>query len=90
MASNRRKFVRRSIAYPARLVAIDESWGRDCHVVDVSDGGAKLRIEKPGALPLDFILALSMGGRSKATRRCHIVWSDGNEIGVKFEARRKA
>ena len=40
--SNRRKFVRRPLSYPAKIVATDGSWGRNCRVLDVSDGGAKL------------------------------------------------
>ena len=49
--SNRRKFVRRPLSYPAKIVATDGSWGRNCRVIDVSDGGAKLALEKPAELP---------------------------------------
>ena len=80
--SNRRQSVRRPLSYPAKIVATDGSWGRNCRVVDVSDGGAKLALEKPAALPADFFLAMSM--RGGAMRKCHVMWTDDNEIGVRF------
>ena len=80
--SNRRKFVRRPLSYPAKIVATDGSWGRNCRVIDVSDGGAKLALEQPVELPQEFILALSV--RGKAARKCHVMWTDENEIGVQF------
>ena len=83
MKPNLRKHVRRPLAYPAKLVALDGSWGRNCRVVDVSEGGAKLVTEHPVQLPSDFFLAFSM--RGKATRKCRVVWSADCEIGVEFE-----
>ena len=80
--SNRRQFVRRPLSYPAKIVATDGSWGRNCRVLDVSDGGAKLALEKPVELPADFFLALSMRGGTM--RKCHVMWTDDNEIGVRF------
>lgn len=80
--SNRRKFVRRPLSYPAKLVATDGSWGRNCRVLDVSDGGAKLALETPTELPKEFFLALSV--RGKAARKCQLMWVDDNEIGVQF------
>src|SRR5262245_4838439 len=86
MSANRRKFVRRSLGYPAKIVAKDGSWGRNCRVLDVSDGGAKLVTEEPVKLPADFVLALSING--KAARRCHVSWVEGCEIGVEFIGRK--
>jgi hypothetical protein len=83
MSSNRRKSARRALSYSAKIVAKDGSWGRNCRVVDVSDGGAKLMTEKPIELPRNFVLALSMYG--KALRHCRVVRSQGCEIGVAFE-----
>jgi PilZ domain len=85
MSANRRKFVRRTLSYSAKIVAKDGSWGRNCRVIDVSDGGAKLLIEQPIELPTDFVLALSM--RGKAARFCHVVRCEGCEIGVEFRGR---
>ena len=82
MSTERRKLTRHAIDYPAKIVANDGSWGRNCHVSDVSDSGAKLTTEHPIELPKDFILALAMHGH--AIRHCHVVWSHDCEIGVKF------
>jgi hypothetical protein len=78
--SNRRKFARRTLNYPAKIIANDGSWGRNCRLVDVSDGGARLVTEQPIELPEDFTLALS----GKIARRCHLKWIDDCEIGVTF------
>ena len=83
MKANSRKFVRRSLGYRAKIVATDGSWGRNCRVIDVSDGGARLLTEQPIELPDEFILALSM--RGAATRRCHVIWKQDCEIGVEFK-----
>jgi hypothetical protein len=83
MKSNLRRFIRRPIGYRAKIVATDGSWGRNCRVVDVSDGGARLLTEQPIELPDEFVLALST--RGAATRRCHVVWKENCEIGVEFK-----
>lgn len=80
--SNHRKSVRQPLSYPAKIVATDGSWGRNCRVADISDKGAKITLEQPVELPSDFILALSM--RGKALRRCHVVWTEKSEVGVRF------
>ena len=84
MSSNRRKSVRRVLGYGAKIVASDGSWSRDCRVVDVSDGGARLAIDEPASLPRNFVLALSERG---AARRCRVAWTAEDEIGVTFERR---
>ncbi len=83
MEANRRKSVRRAIGYNAKIVASDGSWERECRVLDVSQTGAKLAIERAAELPQDFVLALSAQGN--ATRRCQVVWAEDAQIGVKFE-----
>ena len=80
MSSNRRKFARRALTYPAKIIANDGSWGRNCRLLDVSDGGARLVTEKPLELPENFTLALS----GKTARRCRLKWMDDCEIGVIF------
>jgi len=85
MEANRRKAARRAIAYNAKIVASDRSWNRDCRVIDVSDTGAKIRVEQAADLPSDFILALSAHG--SASRCCHVMWVNDSEIGVVFERR---
>jgi hypothetical protein len=83
MGTNRRRSVRRTIVYRAKIFASDGSWDRDCHVLDVSQTGAKLGVAQAAELPQDFILALSRQGH--ATRLCRVVWTTNSEIGVRFE-----
>jgi hypothetical protein len=83
MGPNRRKAVRRTIGYGAKIVANDGSWQRDCRVLDISQTGAKIAIDRAAALPRDFILALSAKG--SAMRRCEVVWVLGGQLGVRFE-----
>jgi len=88
MSTNRRKSVRRSIAYGATIVAPDASWTRKCRVIDISESGAKLALEELDELPKDFVLMLSE--RGGPARRCHVVWATDQQVGVEFESRKKA
>jgi hypothetical protein len=83
MSSNRRRSVRRAIGYGATIVAPDGAWTRKCRVVDISQSGAKLALEDLSELPRDFILMLSERGGPK--RRCRVVWTESDQIGVKFD-----
>ena len=76
------------------IVAIDGTWRRPCTMLDVSETGAKLKIEGTvEKLNLkEFFLLLSSTGL--AFRRCKLAWVNGDQIGVNFlkntEARKKA
>ena len=67
-----------------RVFAIDGSWQRECALSDVSDSGARLIFDTDTAgLNLnEFFLALSANGM--AYRRCRLVRTMGNQIGVRF------
>ena len=73
--------------FPARLMAIDGTWCRDCKIMDVSDFGAKLRVDQSveGLHLREFFLVLSRTGI--AHRRCELVWFRGGELGVNFARR---
>ena len=68
---------------PARIVAIDGTWSRDCVMLDAGDSGAKLEFKASIAeLNLkEFFLQLSTSG---VFRRCELAWVNGNQIGVHF------
>ncbi len=72
------------------IMGIDGTWRRDCMMVDVSQTGARLRVE--GSLEgldlKEFFLLLSSTGL--AFRRCQMVRVTGDQIGVRFLARDKA
>jgi hypothetical protein len=71
------------------IMGIDGTWRRDCLMFDVSQTGARLRIEGSfEGLDLDeFFLLLSSTGL--AFRRCRMVRVAGDQIGVQFLAREK-
>ena len=66
------------------IMGIDGTWRRECTMQEVSDSGAKLRIESSinGLHLKEFFLVLSSTGL--AFRRCEIDWVNGDQIGAKF------
>lgn len=52
----------------------------DCHVIEISGSGARVRFNIPVALPEEFVLRLRDGASYPAVRR----WSLGNEVGMEF------
>jgi hypothetical protein len=67
-----------------QIVAIDGTWRRQCTMQDVSETGAKLKIE--GAVEKldlkEFFLILSSTGL--AFRRCELAWINDDQIGARF------
>lgn len=72
------------------IMGIDGTWRRDCTMIDVSQTGARLRIDGTleGLDIREFFLLLSSTGL--AFRRCRMVRIAGDEIGVQFLARDEA
>ena len=66
------------------MMAIDGTWRRDCVMLDVSQTGARLRIEGSlqGLNLKEFFLLLSSTGL--VYRRCELVSVDGDELGIVF------
>jgi len=66
------------------IMGIDGTWRRDCLMVDVSQTGARLRVEGSieGLDLKEFFLLLSSTGL--AYRRCRLVRLSGDQIGVEF------
>jgi hypothetical protein len=58
---------------------------RSCTVTDVSESGARLKIDKPDELPEKFVLVLTTTG--KARRLCRVIWRSKKDAGVKFVAK---
>jgi hypothetical protein len=73
------------MGYPARIMAIDGTWFRDCHLEDVSQTGAKISVTGTvqGLNLTEFFLVLSPIG--SAHRRCSMIWLKGEEMGLRFE-----
>jgi hypothetical protein len=85
MATNRRKSSRQAVT---RTVLIEVDGGpnrlQPCQLVDVSETGSQLLLLSADALPAEFTLVLSHGGRVK--RRCQVAWQVGKKVGVRFIA----
>ena len=78
--------------FDVQIMGIDGTWRRPCKMLDVSEGGALLRVEgSVGNLDLkEFFLLLSSTGL--AYRRCKMVRVNGDQVGVSFlksEVKRK-
>lgn len=69
---------------PVYMMGIDGTWRRDCSMIDVSQGGARLQVEGSLAgLDLkEFFLLLSSTGL--AFRRCQLVRVEGDLLGSSF------
>ncbi|MBN9004958.1 MAG: PilZ domain-containing protein [Rhizobiales bacterium] len=78
--------VKFSSGIPVQIVGFDGTWRRDCMMMDVAFGGAKLVVKPPvdELTARDFFLVLSTTGA--VYRRCELVWSNGEQLGVRFLA----
>jgi hypothetical protein len=74
---------------PPRRKTDQEAWmtiagtfaARRCSVLDISEGGAKIKIDDPAFVRPVFQLKFS---RADQGRRCKISWRKGLVIGVEF------
>ena len=68
------------------IMGIDGTWRRNCVMRDVSQTGARLRVEDSiqGLDLREFFLLLSSTGL--AYRRCRLIRVAGDEIGIEFLA----
>lgn len=80
--TEQRKNIRRFVQQGARLINLDGSVLAPCLMVDISEAGARLKVEEAIPLPQEFILLLSHDGRLH--RMCSIIWRTRNIVGVKF------
>jgi hypothetical protein len=60
----------------------DDIRSYECHVLDVSPGGAKLAADIDARVGTSF--RLSVAPKSLVRRPCEVVWRRGRQIGVKF------
>jgi hypothetical protein len=87
VAEERRKTLRKTFSQPAGLFHPDGKPICGCVMRDISDTGARLRLEairesSIDELPSEFILSISKSGN--VFRRCRLVWRRNNELGVHF------
>lgn len=55
---------------------------RECRILDISAGGAKLSIARSDRVPSSFNLISSPARREG--RKCEVRWRHGSTMGVKF------
>jgi PilZ domain len=80
-----RKFARRNIDLIVEIETSDGSILRGV-LLDLSQGGARLKVDNPDSLPEQFMLKLS----DKLHRRSRIAWRSAEEIGVELLSAPKA
>jgi hypothetical protein len=68
-----------------RVMSIDGTWCRECHLIDVSETGARIELTGPAADLIEFFLLLTTFG-NPVFRRCKREWIDGAQMGVSFRS----
>jgi len=77
----RRGSIRMRTLKPA-FIALDEGSSKiNCTVRNSSDGGVRIRLERPLALPEYFLLKITVSGALRRVRKC---WHTNTEVGVEF------
>ena len=69
-----------SVLQAGTLVFGAENCALECHVLDISDGGAKIRTSNLADGADVFDLRLDSG----TTHRCRVVWRDKENLGIEF------
>ena len=72
---------RRRTNRPAWITLDGGFAARPCTVIDISEGGARLRVEDPQFVQPQFQLKLD---RTSPGRACKGAWKKGDMIGMKF------
>jgi len=81
MPAENRKFPRREINQPVVMVNDRGVVLGSCLMVDVSRGGAKLRLNLARSVPKDFFLLMNRG---HLRVRCSVSWRNATTMGVRF------
>lgn len=72
---------RRRTNQPAWMTVDGGFAARQCTVIDISEGGARLRVEDPHFVKPHFQLKFD---RASPGRTCKVAWKKGDVIGIKF------
>ena len=76
----RRHHTRMRTLKSAQIVYNSSNCVADCLIVNVSDGGARLKVTDVIDFPENFLLKLRAG----PTYRCQLCWQNGQDLGVRF------
>jgi len=78
--SNRRGVGRQRVFKKGLILFNDGRSSIGCHIVDISDAGAKLAPVDVFSCPGEFLLKLPLG----EPRECEVMWRRGDRVGVRF------
>ncbi len=78
----RRSAPRQIVSLPATLKLSEDGSPIACTVRDISEGGARLKLESEIVLPQRFQIAIAPHNE---VYRALLCWSKGDELGVAFE-----
>ncbi len=94
---NRRVSARKSFVFPATLYRVDLTKLCTCRLMDISETGARMRIDKEyldllADFPERFFMSLAasedvLEKSMNVARPCEKVWQNDNEIGIRFAAK---
>lgn len=77
-----RQSSRRKLKIPVLVFLESGERLAEAHTIDVSKGGARLKVDLSIDLPEQFLISLSE--RGEVQRLCRLVWRAAGEIGVRF------
>src|SRR5205085_12124246 len=77
---NRRGVGRQRVIKKGLILFNDGRSSIGCHIVDISDSGAKLAPLDVFSCPSEFLLKLPIG----EPRECEVMWRRGDRVGVRF------
>jgi PilZ domain len=66
-----------------RVMTVDGTWTGDCLLIEMTDGGAQLKVTDHAAALTEFFLILNSFG-PPVFRHCKRAWVDGDRMGVSF------
>jgi hypothetical protein len=78
----RRSVARTTISKGALLYFGAQRGGFACGVYDVTNAGARIRLNGLNILPLNFDLSFD---NLHTVRKCRLVWREGDFVGIAFE-----
>jgi PilZ domain len=76
----RQNHLRQRVLKRAQIVFKGHDAVIDCVVLNLSDGGACLKVESPVGIPNTFHLMLDRA----SLRNCRVVWRKATRIGIQF------
>src|SRR4051794_126441 len=80
--SDRRVGPRRRVMKGAKVSFGDFVYVRDCSVRNISETGARIKVQGANEIPKEFYLILIT---ERTMRKVHVAWRKGDSLGVNFE-----